>query len=205
MFSWKNILIISLILAAAVTTFLFTKSYFDNKKLKEEMTKIEAKIDESKKQASQLEVIIDDLTNSVADKEVAIEKLEKSQQEAHNEAKSYKDQYYKLKNKKPITIKDSLEVSEEMVEVLVSENTALTETVKICDSVKGIQYETITDLKTIILRQGELIRHKDDIIELQDLEISKYRKEIKKKKFSSFLKGMGTGGVIIGVLIILAL
>lgn len=158
------------------------------------------------KKRDSLELIVNDLRDSISRGEEEVVELEKSQEMSYKQAQEWRREYLKLKDRQPVTIEDSLEVSQEMVNVLVEENSSLDESLTVCDSVKVIQREVISDLKEVISTKDLIIANRENMIKVQDEEIEFLKMEVKEQrrgKFKSFLKGMGTGGLIIGILILI--
>lgn len=153
-----------------------------------------------------LDFIIVDLNDSIAKSEGEVVELEKSQEKSYKQAQQWRAEYLRLKEKQPVTVEDSLEVSEEMVVVLVKENEMLDESLTQCDSVKVIQRSVIKDLKVVISTKDLVIANRDRVIEIQDKELEFLRMEVKeqkKKKFGTFLKGALSGALVIGILILI--
>ncbi len=147
-----------------------------------------------------------DLKDSINKTELEVDEIEKYQEESSNEAREWRKMYLDLKKIVPETKDDSLEVAGEMVDVLVGENKALTETVSKCDSAKVLQTRVIRDLKLVIVNKDQIIANQENIIQIQIKEINFYKgevKEQKRKKFKSFSKGVGVGAVVIGILILI--
>ena len=202
---FKYILIIVLMLITAAATYFAVSSHYQNKEAEQKIEKISNEVKDLKKYADSVQVITDDLKDSVIVRDVEIEKLQKSQEKSRKEAADYRKKYIELKNLNPVTVDDSLDVSEGMVEVLLGENKAQAETIVKLDSVVAIQAKTITDLKQIVVNLEDVIDVKDKIIELKDKQIELKNKQLKKqkgKKLGAYLTG-GAIGAILAVLAVL--
>ena len=130
-------------------------------------------------------------------------KVKASQEESEKKANKYKEEYYKLKNKKPVTVQDSLEVCEEITEVLVNQVGELENAVAACDSVYVMQVKTIGLQREVINTKDLIIENKDKIIALKDSELKDVKVTLQKEKTKSLIKGLGIGGAVVFLLMVL--
>ena len=193
-----------LILTALVTLVILggIKGCNDMNSLKDNLQRSQDSISKLEKDIAVSNKKTDSITKKYLDSEKKIAEVEKTEQDYKNTAAKYKELYKKLSLEKPITTSDSLKNCKKIVDVVIEENVALEGAVQACDSIKGIQYSVITDLKEIVSEKDKIIENKDKIITQMDGQIVRLKKELTVgKKIKPFLGGVGVGALLVLLLI----
>lgn len=172
--------------------------------------RIKASEVEYKKKLDSLTYVVLKLQHDVNKSEALIdiakaetEEVRKSQKESEKQASKYKSEYYKLKNKKPLTLQDSLDVCEEIEGVLVKQVGELEDAITKCDSAFAIQAKTVELQREVINTKDLIIENKDKIIALKDSELKNIKATIQEEKTKSLIKGLGIGGAVVFLLMVL--